>query len=301
MSTAVAKKEEKNSPITTIKDLLDRSQAEFARALPRHLDIDRFMRIAFTSIRQNPNLLGCTPQSLLAAVMQAAQLGLEPDGILGHAYLVPYKNNKSGTTDAQFQVGYKGLISLARRSGEVRSICAHVVYENDKFEFAYGLSEKLEHVPARGERGNKIAVYAIAHFKDGGYAFEVMFNEDVEKIKKKSRAASSGPWVDFPDEMWRKTAVRKLAKYLPLSVEFQKAAALDEYVDLVGLEAIGKQHKANEAMKRFGGEPVEEPSALESGEKDSCNKDPKTCGHGLGPDNGEYGCDIDKKSCAYGS
>lgn len=296
MSTPLSKKESDVGQIKTIKDLLDKSQVEFSRALPRHLDIDRFMRIAFTSIRQNPRLLECTPQSLLAAVMQSAQLGLEPDGILGHAYLVPYRNNQSGTTDAQFQVGYKGLISLARRSGEVRSICAHVVYAADKFEFAYGLHEKLEHVPAMGDRGKAIAVYAIAHFKDGGYAFEVMFNADIEKIRLKSKAKDSGPWKDFTEEMWRKTAVRKLAKYLPLSVEFQRAAGLDEYVDLVGMDSTGQRRdKSAEVMARFS-DPVEErASALLPG----CTESPKTCGKSLGPSDGKYGCELTKTDCSY--
>ena len=286
----------KDGAIKTIKDLLDKSAGEFERALPRHLDIDRFMRIAFTTIRQNPKLLECSATSLLAAVMQAAQLGLEPDGILGHAYLVPYRNSKTGSTEAQFQVGYKGLISLARRSGEVRSICAHVVHENDFFDFAYGLHEKLEHKPARSERGKSVAAYAIAHFKDGGYAFEVMFSEDIEKIRAKSKAKDAGPWVDYTEEMWRKTAVRRLAKYLPLSVEFQRAAALDEYADLVGMEHIsGGQNKkeiANAVMAKFD-KSAKEPSIAEP----DCG-DPKTCGKAMGPDErGVYGCERTQQNC----
>lgn len=240
------------SKIETIRTLLDKSAHEFSRALPRHLDIDRFLRIGLTMIRNNPALMDCSGQSLLAALMQSAQLGLEPDGILGHAYLIPYRNNKTSTNEAQFQVGYKGLISLARRSGEVRSISAHVVYEHDVFEFEYGINEKLKHVPTLDERGKKIAVYAIAHFKSGGYAFDVLSKADVEKIRNKSASRNSGPWMDFEEPMWRKTAIRQLAKYLPLSVEFQRAAALDEYADLVGMDVAGRgQAHAEEAMKRF--------------------------------------------------
>jgi len=248
MTQAVAKKD----AVGTIKHLMEISTGEFQKALPRHLDINRFMRIALTCIRTNPKLAQCSSQSLMAALMTSAQLGLEPDGILGHAYLIPYENRKLGTCEAQFQVGYRGLIALARRSGEVVSFQAQVVYENDAFEFEYGLNEKLSHRPTGGDRGKMIAAYAIVHFKDGGHAFDVMFKEDIEKIKKASKASNSGPWVTYEPEMWRKTVAKRLAKYLPLSVEFQRAATLDEYVDL-GLHDMPTQIevKTSEATEKL--------------------------------------------------
>lgn len=218
--------------IKTIRDLFERAKPQIALAVPKHLTPERIMRVAMTAIQRTPKLLDCDAQSLLASVMQCAQLGLEPDGILGHAYLVPFKNNKrGGILEAQFMIGYKGLISLARRSGEVSSINAQVVYSNDEFDYSYGLDEKLFHRPTTGERGRPIAAYCVARFKDGGHAFEVMTYEDIESIRKRSKAAEDGPWVTDWPEMARKTVVRKLAKYLPLSIEFQKAAALDEYAD----------------------------------------------------------------------
>lgn len=270
--TAMTKRAE---ALTTIRDLVSQSQDEFRRALPRHLDPDRFLRIALTAIRQTPKLLDCTPQSLVAALMQSAQLGLEPDGILGHAYLIPYRDNKKGTTEAQFQVGYKGLISLARRSGEVQSFQAQVVYENDKFDFAFGIDERLEHIPAGGDRGEMVAAYAIVKFKDGGHAFDVMFREDIEKVKRSSKAADSGPWKTHEPEMWRKTVAKRLCKYLPLSVELQRAASLDEHNDLGPIDVTPHQDKGSLIEGRFGGgEP--EPEAGEEETPDDTGEEGDT-------------------------
>ena len=262
MTTATAIKPAEK--INTIKGLLDRYAGEFKKALPKHVTVDRFMRVAFMAVRNNPALLDCTPESLISACMTAAQLGLEPDGILGHAYLVPFKNSRFNRTDAQFQVGYKGLIALARRSGEVRSIAAHVVCEQDYFDYAYGLEEKLEHKPAIGERGKPIAAYAVAIFKDGGHAFEVMSEADIEKIRHKSKAGDKdgkpiGIWAEHTGEMWRKTVIRRLAKYLPLSVEFQRAAAMDEAIDLgydaASIAAIPARPALEESVLPAGTEP----------------------------------------------
>lgn len=225
--------------IKTIRELLLKSKDQIALALPRHLNADRLLRVAMTTIQRTPKLLDCTPKSLLGAVMECAQLGLEPDGILGHAYLIPFK--VKGVYQAQLMIGYKGLISLARRSGQVISISAQVVYERDKFEYQYGLEEKLNHIPAAGDRGKPIYVYAVAKMRDGGHAFEVLTVNEVEKIRKSSKAADDGPWVTHWEEMARKTAVRRLAKYLPLSVEFQRAATLDEYVEAGIIQDLGEQ------------------------------------------------------------
>jgi recombinational DNA repair protein RecT len=166
--------------------------------------------------------------------MSASSLGLEPDGVLGQAYLIPYENKKKKIFEAQFQVGYKGLIALARRSGDITSLSAQAVYENDKFTYAYGLDETLVHVPADGDRGKLKYAYAVAKFKDGGHAFEVMTKSDVMKIKQSSQGANSdySPWNKFPEEMWRKTAVKKLCKFLPMAVELQRVAAQDEFIDM---------------------------------------------------------------------
>ena len=217
------------SPAQTIAAYLKRMGPEIEKALPKHMDADRMARIALTTIRTNPKLLECSVPSLLGAVMQAAQLGLEP-GLIGHCYLVPFKNGKTGQSEVQFIIGYKGMIDPARRSGNIESIYAHAVYANDTFEYEYGLHPKLVHKPAMTDRGEFIGAYAVAHFKDGGYQFEFMPKEEIEKRRKRSKAANAGPWVTDYEEMAKKTVIRHMWKYLPISIEIQQQAAQDEVV-----------------------------------------------------------------------
>jgi recombination protein RecT len=210
----------------TIGDLFEQMKPAISQAIPKHMTPERLLRIATTSIRTNPKLKVCTPESLLGAVMQCAQLGLEPS-VLGHAYLIPYKNK--GVDECQFQIGYKGLIELARRTGQISSIMAQAVYQNDEFEYEYGINEKLKHVPGDGDRGAVIKYYAYAKFKDGGYSFLVMSRTDIERHRDKfSKTKNFGPWVDHFDEMAKKTVLKGLMKYMPISVEFQKAVDQDE-------------------------------------------------------------------------
>jgi len=217
------------TPAQTIAAYLKKMGPEIARALPKHMDADRLARIALTTIRTNPKLLEASIPSLLGAVMQAAQLGLEP-GLIGHCYFVPFKNGKTGQTDVQFIIGYRGMIDLARRSGQIVNIYAHTVHENDEFDYELGLHPKLVHKPAEGERGELKFVYAVAHFKDGGYQFEVMSKAEIEKRRQRSKAANNGPWVTDYEEMAKKTVIRHMWKYLPISIEIQQAAAVDETV-----------------------------------------------------------------------
>jgi len=226
----LAKKEGAKTPspkAQTIRTLLEKMKPELAKVLPKHLDPDRILRIALTEMRRNPKLLDATRESLLGAVMLSAQLGLEP-GPLGHCYLIPYYNSKTKTYEVQFQLGYKGMLDLVRRSGQIEMIDAHVVHEKDVFDYQYGLEPKLYHKPALKNRGAPIAVYAIAKFKDGGYSYLVMSIEDVEKIRKRSKAADNGPWVTDWEAMAKKTAIKQLCKYLPLSIEVQRGLAADE-------------------------------------------------------------------------
>lgn len=221
--------QQSNNQMNTIQAYLKKMGPEFERALPKHMDADRLGRIAMTTIRQNPKLLECSIPSLMGAVMQAAQLGLEP-GLIGHCYLVPFYNGKMKETDVQFIIGYKGMIDLARRSGHIESIYAHTVHENDEFEYELGLHPKLVHKPSTGERGEMIFVYSVAHFKDGGYQFEVFSRNDVDKVKERSKAGKFGPWQTDYDEMAKKTVIRRMFKYLPISVEIQNQATNDETV-----------------------------------------------------------------------
>lgn len=214
-----------------------RIQSELALALPKHMHPDRLARIALTEFRKTPKLKECVPASFLGAVVQCAQLGLEPGNSLGHAYILPYEKRQkvNGSwqvvgVEAQLIIGYRGMIDLARRSGQIISLQAHAVYEGDEFDFAYGLDERLHHVPTRetGERGELIAVYAIAKLKGGGHQIEVMWRADIEGIRSRSKAKDNGPWKTDFEEMAKKTVIRRLFKYLPVSVEIQQAAVLDE-------------------------------------------------------------------------
>lgn len=209
----------------TIMQYVERMKGEIAKALPTVITPERFTRIVLTALSSNPKLQQCTPQSFLGAMMTAAQLGVEPNTALGQAYLIPYGR------ECQFQLGYKGLIDLAYRSGEVSNIQAMEVYENDLFEFEYGLEPKLKHIPAKSDRGDVVYYYAIFKMKDGGYNFAVMSVDDARKHGRKfSKSFSSGPWHDNFDEMAKKTVLKKVLKYAPLKSDFVRAVAQDETV-----------------------------------------------------------------------
>lgn len=211
--------------VKTISHMLGKMKGELAAAMPKHLTPERLTRISLTELRKVPKLQGCDSLSLIASIMQCAQLGLEPGGSLGHVYLIPYN------LECKFIIGYRGMIELARRSGQIVSLTAREVYENDKFEFEYGLDEKLSHMPSRGERGKLVGVYAIAKLVGGGYQMDFMSKTDVDKIRATSKASGSGPWVSFYEEMAKKTVIRRLFKYLPVSVEIQKAVQNEEKSD----------------------------------------------------------------------
>ena len=213
----------------TMQQYVKSMEAEIAKALPSVITPERFSRIVLTAISANPKLQECTPQSFLGAMMTAAQLGVEPNTALGQAYLIPFKNK--GVMECQFQLGYKGLIDLAYRSGEVSNIQAQEVYENDVFEFEYGLEPKLRHVPAKKDRGDVICYYALFKMKDGGYNFGVMSVDDARKHGQKySKSYSFGPWQSNFDEMAKKTVLKKVLKYAPLKSDFVRAVAQDETI-----------------------------------------------------------------------
>jgi len=223
----------RDAGIGSVKAFFESQKATLAAVLPKHVGPDRMLKIALGALRTTPKLMGCTVESLFGAVVQCAQLGLEPNTPLGHAYLIPFENKRKGVMEVQIVFGYKGLIDLARRSGQVVSIAAHEVCEKDVFDFAYGLEERLEHKPALGERGKVIAFYSVAKLVGGGHAFEVMSARQIEEIRDSSqnykfaRDKSSTVWGQHHVEMGRKTALRRLFKYLPVSIELATAAVLD--------------------------------------------------------------------------
>jgi recombination protein RecT len=212
--------------VQSIQDMLEANKAQLSMALPKHVTAERLIRVAVTSLRKTPELVKCTPQSLISCIFQAAQLGLEVDNGLGHAYLVPFKGSVT------LVVGYKGMVDLARRSGQVSTIKAVVVRVGDHFLHEEGLHPKLEHRPLKGDVSRAVEyVYAVCQLRDGSAQFEVMHVDEVEYIRGKSPAAKSGPWVNHWEEMAKKTVIRRLFKMLPVSVEMVRAVSVDEQAE----------------------------------------------------------------------
>lgn len=218
----------------TMQAYVKKMEGEIKKALPSVITPERFTRITLSALSTNLKLQDTTPQSFLGAMMTAAQLGLEPNTPLGQAYLIPFYNGKEKRLECQFQLGYKGLIDLAYRSGQISVIQAHTVYENDEFEYELGLDPKLKHVPYKGvDKGDPICFYAVFKTKDGGYGFEVMSTEDVQEHAKKysqSYNSSYSPWTTNFEEMAKKTVLKKALKYAPLKSDFVKQLTSDETV-----------------------------------------------------------------------
>lgn len=230
MQPAEASRPRVQGPQSTA-DLIRAMIPEIKKALPSVMTPERFTRIALSAVKNTPKLAECTPLSFLAAMMNAAQLGLEPNTPLGQAYLIPYKNR--GQMEVQFQIGYKGLLDLAFRNERMQSIEAHTVYANDEFYFEYGLSPVLRHVPAWQERGEMLGFYAVFHLNNGGYQFEVMSKADVDDYAAKYSKAFSGeysPWKTNYEAMALKTVLKRLLKTAPIQPEFRKAMSMDESV-----------------------------------------------------------------------
>lgn len=229
---AETKKEEvKIKKGMTMPDMVKAMLPEIKKALPTVLTPERFTRIALSALNNTPTLQQCTPMSFLAALMNAAQLGLEPNTPLGQAYLIPYKNK--GTMECQFQIGYKGLIDLAYRNGQMQTIQAQAVYENDYFEYEYGLEPKLIHRPAFSDRGELVYFYGIFRTVNGGYGMAVMSKNDMDlyaKTYSKAFASDYSPWKTSYEEMAKKTVIKQALKYAPIKTDFQKDLSTDETI-----------------------------------------------------------------------
>ena len=217
------------NPQGNFKALLKSQWSKIAEVLPKNMSAERFFQLAVSAYNSEPKLAQCSTVSVLSCVMKCAALGLEPSAVdgLGRAYILPYRNKKTRSFEATFMLGYKGMIQLARNSGEIKSISARAVYEGDVFHYAYGLNEDLTHEPMH--KSNKlIYTYCVAHFKDGGHYFVVLSREEIDKARQSSQAGSSGPWATHYDMMAMKTAIRRAFPYLPVSTQAQEAAASDE-------------------------------------------------------------------------
>jgi len=194
----------------------------------RHLRPERLYRLLVVNVTKTPALQKCSMESIFRAALQSAELGLEPGSATGQGYLVPYGDQ------CTFIPGYRGLILLAFRSGHVQSVSAQVVYQGDHFEFEMGLAPKLRHIPsfdaARDPKDITFA-YCVVKLKDGGEIYDVMTRGEIDRIRSRSKAGGSGPWVTDYAEMARKTVTRRCLKYAPMSVEMSKALALEEAYD----------------------------------------------------------------------
>lgn len=251
----------------SVKDWLssDETKAMIAAALPKICTPDRFMRVMMTAAQKNKELLKCTKQSLFEAMMSCAELGIEPDG--RRAYLIPFKNSKKGVVECQLQLGYKALVELVLRSGTVSNIHADVVCDNDDFEYDTG-EIKRHKIDFRKERGAMYAAYAKATFKDGTTKAEVLSKFEIETIRNRSQAVRAAkrygkdtPWDTDYNEMAKKTAFKRLSKWLTLSPELRDAIAKDDEAERVQAEVVPEAPKP----KLFA-IPEVEPEAETAGE-----------------------------------
>lgn len=280
-TTAIAKPDRQSA----LKALFERSKPAIAQVVPKHFTADRVLKLVLAATSRQPELAECTQTSLLQCAMTASALGLEPNTPLGHCYLIAYKNNKLNIVECTFQLGYKGFIELARRSGHVAAIEASPVFEGDYFDHAYGLSPRLEHRMALKGRGALIASYAIAQMQGGAKQFRVCSIEDIEAAQAASKTGRSsyGPWALHRPAMAAKTAIRRLGNQMPLSVEIRgtpmhisAAADAAEAGTLIEAEAVADlaprdeleaalERKASEQQTRedldtpFGEHPGEQP------------------------------------------
>lgn len=237
---ALAKQTGREAGGGRVAAFFEANKVALGRMLPQHMQPDRFLRIALNALRTTPKLMDCTVESLFAANLACAQLGLEPNTPLGHIYLIPFKNNRKGITEVQVIVGYQGYVKLARNSGEMQTIAAQPVFLKDDFSFDYLNPEASYHKPfMNGDRGDVIGAWAMAKFKDGGMAFEFMPRADIDRIRNGSQGYRSAernkrtdtPWHTNYDQMAAKTAIRRLSKRLPLSIEMAAAISMDERDD----------------------------------------------------------------------
>lgn len=263
----------------TIRDRLEGAdfKAAVAKALPKHLTPDRFIRVACTAIMRTPKLTQCDQASFFNALLTLSQLGIEPDG--RRAHLIPFTNSKRNVVEVQLIIDYKGLVELVMRSGLVSNLHADVVCENDEFAYDMGTIER-HRINFKQPRGAVYAVYCIARFKDGTSKTEVMTVEEVESIRKRSRAAQAGPWVTDWSEMAKKTCFRRLSKWLPLSPEFHDAIEADDNEPAIDISAPqfvidAPKTKPNLAPKTEVPEPVLPPVESEPEPNDAKQQEPE--------------------------
>ena len=243
--------------IAQVRQQLTQMGPEIAKVLPEHVTTDRFERVTLTALQRSPDLLGCDRKSLFESVMQCAADGLQPDG--REAALTKFGNKVA------YMPMVAGILKKIRQSGDLATITAHVVYEADQFD--YWIDDEGEHLTHRpemlGEPGNARAVYAMARTTDGSVYIEVLRMSDIDRIRKASRSGGRGPWADWWDQMAKKSAIRRLAKRLPMSTDLERVVQRDDqfypYQDASPRDVTPSQPSASDALAALTDEPEQEP------------------------------------------
>lgn len=262
--------ERRPSAAQEFRGQFEKMGGEIAHALPPHIPVERFMRVVLTAVNANPALLNADRRTLFEAAMKAAQDGLLPDGRDGAFVMFRTKQGADWIDKVQWMPMIGGILKKVRNSGDLVSISAHVVYENDEFTYILGDDEKIEHRPTLGDRGKMMLAYAIAKTKDGGIYREIMPGSEIARVRNVSRAKDKGPWVEWESEMWRKTVLRRLAKRLPMSSDLDDLIRRDD--DLYDLKGGNAEDQAARLFK-----PVANPLADEAPQiEHEPNADPET-------------------------
>lgn len=285
---ALRRQEERTALLRDVTTRLDKQAPRIEAYLAKlqQGDSERFRMAVLEAVAKTPALIECTPVSIVQAALEAAALGLEPTGILGGAYMVPYKNH--GIREAKLIVGYRGYIDLIHRAGAVKSIEARVVYEGDAFDVEFGTQKKIRHVPyfvTGREQGDRRFVYWIAEV-DGETIFDVLPMSTIEKARKASKAGDDGPWVNWYDEMAKKTAIRRAVSILPISVyEARRAVQLENEAEeeaeaIAGSARGGSGSDAQTARARavamLDGGSVEDAAGQDAAGAEQAPGDPAT-------------------------
>lgn len=288
MTTAVATVTQDKA--LTVKDRVNvvereliRLAPQIASQLPNGMSEDRFKTVTLQALAKNPTLQECDPSSIILAVLDAASVGLEPTGVLSQAWLVPYAGK------AQLQIGYNGYRTLARRSGEVSSIEARVVYQSDTFEVFYGSDQRIVHVPSfeSSDPADITHAYAVTRMKDGTILFDVMTRAELDGIRARSKSANRGPWVSDTAEMYRKTVIRRHVKALPLTIEVAHVIERDDEAEFgPSIAAEPVKSRASEVRDRLAAKGLksgpQQPEAVETPNEAldtvSASQQPKSAG-----------------------
>lgn len=258
--------------IEVLKTELAAREGDLLAVLPPGMDVQRFMRVSLLAVSKNPDLLKCTPGSIIRSIVEAAEIGLEPTGSLNRAWLIPFKDKDKPKPEAQLMIGYQGYADLMRDSGKVKRVTAEVVYEGDHFKVVKGTADPhIEHEPAyKTEDPTKITyVYAVAFFGDGEQQFEVMTRDQVEAIRAKSRQRNGPTWTQSWPQMARKTLIRRLANYVPLTARAVEAIARDderEYGQPAALPAISRTSEVRDKVLKRS-QPVKSDRGAPEGQE----------------------------------